>query len=142
MLGTYSRNELVEQENNSEIEMDLESRRRQEDTNFFGGNFRSSLNANMSVNSEITAETSRAINSEISTQMSRRLEEIRSDINSHILEVMNSAIEEKVLPTIRNAVRVREGAKTTKWDLRSDGRHQNVIGPMTQDHDRESDGRQ
>ena len=35
-----------------------------------------------------------------------------------------------------------EGGKTTKWDLRSDGRHPNIIGKMTQDHDRESDGRQ
>ena len=70
MLGTYSRNELDEQENNIEIEMALESRRCQEDTNLIGENFRSSLNANMSVNSEITVETSRAINLGSSTQMS------------------------------------------------------------------------
>ena len=61
MLGTYSRNELEEQENNSDLELYLRSGRRQENTDLIGGNVRSSLNANMSVNSEITAETSRAI---------------------------------------------------------------------------------
>ena len=99
--------------------MDLRSRRRQENTDLSGENIRSSLNANMSVNSEITAETSRAINSQFSTRMSR-FEEIKSDLNSHILEVLNAAIEGKVLPTIRSAVGVSEGAKCTKWDLRSD----------------------
>ena len=99
MLGTYTRNELDEQENNSELELDLRSGGRQENTDLIGENIRSSLNADMSVNSEITAETSRAINSEISTQMSRRFEEIKSDLNSHILEVLNAAIEEKALPT-------------------------------------------
>ena len=54
----------------------------------------------MSVNSEITAETSRAINSETSTQMSRRFEEIIFDLNSHILELLNEAIEEKCLPLL------------------------------------------
>ena len=67
MLGTSTRNELDEQENNSEIEKDLESRRHQENIDLIVENIRSSLNANMSVNREITAQTSRAINSEIST---------------------------------------------------------------------------
>ena len=106
MLGNYTRNELDEQENYSELELDLRTGRRQGNTDLIRENIRSSLNANMSVNSEITAETSRAINSEIFTEMSRGFEENKSDLNSHILEVLNAANEEKVLPTIRSAVGV------------------------------------
>ena len=80
MLGTYARNELDEQDNNSDLELDLRSGRRQEKTDPIGENVRSSLNTNMSGNSEITAETSRTISSEFSTQMSRRFEEIKSDL--------------------------------------------------------------
>ena len=74
--------------------------------------------------------------------MSRRFEEIKSDLNYHILEVLNAAIEEKVLPTIRSAVGVSEGAKSTKWDLRSDGQHPNMSSQMPQVNDHKSDGRQ
>ena len=59
------------------------------------------LNTNVSENSEITAETSRAINSDISSQMSRKLEEMKLVLDLHILDVMNSAIEEKVIPSIK-----------------------------------------
>ena len=142
MIGTYTRNELDERENNSELEMDLGSGRRRENTNLVGENIRSSLNANMIVNSEITDVSSRAFNSENSPQMSRRFEEIKSNLNSHISEVLNTAIEEKVLPSIRSVVEVSEGAKSTKWDLRSDGRHPNMTSQMPQVHDHESDGRQ
>ena len=120
MIGTYTPNELDERENNSGLEMDLGSGRRRKNTDLVGENIRSSLNANMSVNSEITAESSRAINSEISPRMSRRFEEIKSNLNSHILEVLNAAIEEKVSPTIRSVVEISEGAKSTKWGPRSD----------------------
>ena len=58
MLGTYARIELDELENNSELEIDPRSGRRQENTDPIGENIRSSLNAIMSVNSEITTETS------------------------------------------------------------------------------------
>ena len=142
MIGTYTRNELDERENNSGLEMDLGSGRRRENTDLVGENIRSSLNANMSVNSEITAESSRAINSEISPRMSRRFEEIKSNLNSHILEVLNAAIEEKVSPTIRSVVEDSEGAKSTKWGPRSDWRHPNMTSQMPQVHDHESDGRQ
>ena len=55
------------------------------------------------------------------------------------MEVLNTAIEEKVLPTITSAVGASEGAKSTKWDLRSDGRHPNTSGQMPQVNDHESD---
>ena len=44
--------------------------------------------------------------------------------------------------TIRSAVGVSEGAKSTKWDLRSDGRHPSMSSQMPQVNDHESDGRQ
>ena len=142
MLGTYARNELDEQENISDLELDLRSGRQQENTDLIGENVRPSLNANMSVNSEITAETIRAISSEISTQLSRRFEEFKSDLNSHISEIIIAAIEEKLLPTIRGVVGASEGAKSTKWDLQSDGRHPNTSGQIPQVNDHESDERQ
>ena len=43
MLGTYSRNELAEQENNSELDLDLESGRQQQGTSRTDNNFRSLL---------------------------------------------------------------------------------------------------
>ena len=72
--------------------------------------------------------------------MSRKFEEIKSDLNSHIVEILHAAIEEKVLPTIRGDVGASEGAKSTKLDLQSDGRHPNTSGQMPQVKDRESDG--
>ena len=65
MLGTYSRNELAGQENNSEIDLDFESDRRQQSRT--DHNFMSLLNTNLSENSEITTETNRLVNSEISS---------------------------------------------------------------------------
>ena len=103
--------------------VDLESEKQQQNTSCFDKIYRFFLNTNLSENSEITAETSRMGNSEISFQMSKKLEEVKSVLNSHILEVINSAIEEKILPSIENAAASNEAAKTTKWDLRSDGRH-------------------
>ena len=101
MLGAYSRNDLVEDENNTEPEVDLESGRLQRSEGQTESNFRSLLNTNPSENSEITVETNRLINSEISSQMSRKLEELKTDLNSHIFDVINSALEERVLPSIK-----------------------------------------
>ena len=73
MLGTYSKNELAEQENNGEIDLDLESGRRQQCTSCTDDDFRSLLNINLSGNSEITAETNRLINLEISSQNLKKI---------------------------------------------------------------------
>ena len=43
MLGTYSRNELAEQENKSEIDLDLESGRQQKGTSRTDNSFSRSL---------------------------------------------------------------------------------------------------
>ena len=66
MLGNFRGKNQVGDENMSDADFDLESRRQQGETNLVEGNFRSVLNTNVSENREITAETSRAINSEIS----------------------------------------------------------------------------
>ena len=99
------------------------------------------MNTNLSENSEIIVETSRAISSEISSQMSRKLEEMELDLNSHILEVINSAIDEKILPSIENVIANKREAKNTKWDLPLDGRHPDRNIQMTQNSDLESHGR-
>ena len=82
------------------------------------------MNTNLSENSCLTVETSRAISSEISSQMSRKFEEMQSSLNSQILDVINTAIDTRVLPSIKNAVRRQNSAKNTSLDLRSDGLHQ------------------
>ena len=141
MLGNYTNNDIRGQEAVDQIEIDPESRRRQQDLDQNEPSYRSLLNTNLSENSEITVETSRMTNSEISSQMSRKIEEMKSDLNSHILEVINSAIEERILPIIENVITNNREAKNTKWDLRSDGRHKNRKIQMTQNSDLESHGR-
>ena len=136
MLGNYQDDEQFR-----EGDIDLGSEGRQRNTVPVESNYRSLLNTNLSENSEITIETSRAINSEISSQMSTKLEEMKSDLNSHILEAINSAIEEKILPSIENVITSNREAKSTKWDLRSDGRHPIRNAQIFQNLDHESHGR-
>ena len=85
--------------------MDLRSNRQDQELNHIDGGFSSYLNSNLSQNSGLTVETSRAINSETSSQVSRQLEELKSDLNAQVVEVINSAIAEKLLPSIENAVK-------------------------------------
>ena len=141
MLGAYSRNDLVEDENNTEPEVDLESGRHQRSEGQTENNFRSLLNTNPSENSEVTVETNRLINSEISSQMSRKLEELKTDLNSHILDVINSALEERVLPSIKNALETKNSAKNVNLDLRSDGLHSNDFSQEQAQRDLRSYGR-
>ena len=140
MLGSYSRDALIEQGNVSDVERDFESNRHQQNTDLTEGNFRSLLNANESENSEITAETMRVINSEISSQMSRKLDEIRSDLNLQVLDAINSAIQEKVLPSIENALKPVKTASNAKWDLQSDGPQSSKVNQSGQQYDLKSGG--
>ena len=138
MLGNYTNSEIRGQDAVDQIEIDPESRGRQQDLDQNEPNYRSLLNTNLSENSEITVETSRMINSEISSQMSRKIEEMKSDLNSHILEDINSAIEERIN---ENVIASSREVKNTKWDLRSDGRHPDRNIQTTQNSDLESHGR-
>ena len=142
MLGNYQEDDQVRDEDISNTDFDLESRRPQRETNSISGNFRSILNTNVSENSEITVETSRAINSEISSQMSRKLDEMRSDLNSHILNAIDSAIKEKVIPSLRNALESQNSTKNTIADLRSDGPHPSTFGRVRPQRDLRSVGPQ
>ena len=141
MLGNYANSDIRDREIVDQIEIDPESSRRHQGIGQEESNYRSLLNTNLSENSEITVETSRAISSEISSQMSRKLEEMKSDLNSHILEVINSAIDEKILPSIENVIANKRETKNAKWDLRSNGRHPDRNIQMTQNSDLESHGR-
>ena len=141
MLGNYSNSEIRDQNTVDQVEVDPESNRRQQDFSHGESNYRSLLNTNLSENSEITVETSRAISSEISSQMSRKLEEMKSDLNSHIMDVINSAIDEKILPSIENVIVNHRECKNAKLDLRSDGRHPSRNVPMDQTLDLGSYGR-
>ena len=73
MLGNYANSDIRDQDTVDQIEIDPESSRRQQSFSQEESNYRSLLNTNLSENSEITVETSRAISSEISSQMSRKL---------------------------------------------------------------------
>ena len=141
MLGNYVNSDIRGQDTVDQIEIDPEPSRQQQGFGQEESNYWSLLNTNLSENSEITVETSRAISSEISSQMSRKLEEMKSDLNSRILEAINSAIDEKILPSIENVIANKRETKTTKWDLRSDGRHPDRNIQITQNSDHESHGR-
>ena len=117
---------------NDENEVDSRSNRQGQKMVHNDEEFRSHSNTNLSENSGLTVETSRAINSEISSQVSRKLEELKPDLKALILEVINSAISEKVLPMIENAITPTKTALNTKWDFRSDGLHLNNTGQMFQ----------
>ena len=62
MLGNYPNSEIRGQDAIDQIEIDPESRRRQQDLDQNEPNYKSLLNTNLSENSEITVETSRMIN--------------------------------------------------------------------------------
>ena len=115
MLGNFQGNDQVRDEHVSDADFDLVSMREQGEMNLVGENFRLLLNTNVSENSRITVEISRAIISEIFSQMSRNFEEMKSTLNSHILDAINSPIEDKVIPSIKNAVGRQNSAKIQSW---------------------------
>ena len=123
MLGSYQRDDCEIQNGNDEGEIDPRSIRREESSNQNESDYRSYLNTNLSENSCLTVETSRAISSKISTQVSRKFEEKQNILSSQILDVINTAIETSVLPSIKSAVGRRNPAKNVDLDLWSDGLH-------------------
>ena len=125
MQGNYQGNNREMPEGNSDNEMDERLNRQERRLNQNGGEFRSYLNTNLSQNSGLTVESSRAISSKISSEMSRKLEEMSSDLNTRILDATNTAIENRVLPSVKNAVGGQNSARNTNSDLRSDGPHPN-----------------
>ena len=140
MLGSYQRqNSEIENENNGDS-IDQRSSGREGIPNQVENNYRIYLNINLSENSCLTVETSRAISSEISSQMSKKLEEKQANLNSQILDIINSAIEDKVLPSIKIAVKPQNSAKNAYLDLRSDGLHTGYSSQAHAQKDLQSDG--
>ena len=62
MIGNYPRDEDRNEKSECEPNLDLESDRHQQSSNFIGKDFRSLLNTNSRENSEMTAETNRMLN--------------------------------------------------------------------------------
>ena len=120
MLGSYQRDNSEIQNGNDVVPGSI---RREESLNQNENDYRSYLNTNLSENSCLTVETSKAISSEISSQMSRKFEELQSILNSQILDAINTAIETRVLPSIKNIVGRQNSTKNANLDLRSDGLH-------------------
>ena len=69
MLGNYQRDNSETQNENDDGELAPGSSRREERSNQNENVYRSYLNTNLSENSCLTVETSKAISSEISSQM-------------------------------------------------------------------------
>ena len=136
MLGSYQRDNCEAQNGNDKDEIDLRSTRHEKSANQNENDFRSYLNTNLSENSCLPVETSRAISSEISSQMSRKSEEMQCSLNSQILDVINATIDTRVFPSIKNAVRRQNSAKITSLDLRSDGLHQDNAAQENSQKDR------
>ena len=140
ILGSYQRDNSEMQEGNSDNEMDERLNRQEKGLNQNDIEFRSYLNTNLSENSGLTVETSRAITSEISSQMSRKLEEMTCDLNTRILDAINTAIESRALPSIRKAVGSQNSVRKANLDLRSDGPHPNNLGQVFPQRDCRSNG--
>ena len=104
MLESYSRNEVRNEQNESDVDLDQESKRLQRNTNPVSENFKSLLNTSSRANREMTIGTTRMINDEITNQVTRRLGKIRYGLISQLLEAINSAITEKVLLAIENTL--------------------------------------
>ena len=104
MIGNYSRNEDRNEQNESEVKLDLGSNRPQQSSNLIGEDFRSLLNTNSRENSEMTVETNRMISEEISNQTSIKLNEIKESLNYQLQDEISSAITDKVLPSIQNTL--------------------------------------
>ena len=104
MLGRYSRNEEVNDQNDSDINLDSESNKLKQNSKLVGEEFRSLLNTYSREISEITIGTTRMISDEITNQVTRRQNEIKSNLNSQIQNAISTALSEKVLPSIQTTL--------------------------------------
>ena len=100
MLGSYSRDEIANHQDEGDIEIDLESDRLQQTAYPVSSKRGLVLNTNSRENSDATIETARMINIAITSQITRKLYEVKIDLKTRISAEINSAITEKVLPFI------------------------------------------
>ena len=73
MRGSYSNNDERIDQDESDVNVDSESYSLLRSSNLVGEVFRSLLNTNRTVNSEMTKETTEMISEEITNQVTRRL---------------------------------------------------------------------
>ena len=121
LLGTSLRNDEVNDQNDSDINLDSESNRLQQNVNLVGEDFRSLLNTDSRENSGMTIETTRMIRDEITNQVTKKLNEIESSLYSQIYEATRMAIAEKTLPCIQNTLDTQGRANFTVVNQRSSG---------------------
>ena len=127
MLGNYSRNHSDE-ELNENVEVDSRSNGTRTDMVRSCEDFRTLLNSDDRIRSEISAETTRFITDEITQQMSRQLDELKRNLNTQILESINSAIHDSILPSIQNSLSGQNSGLGTNVDSRSSRLSRNTEG--------------
>ena len=142
MIGSYSRDENRNEQSESELNLDLGSKRPQQSSNLIGEDFRSLLYTNSRENSEMTVETNRMISEEINNQMSRKLNEIREILNYQIQDAITSAITDKVLPSIQNTLSKQGRVNFTVVDRGSCGPHEGPTAANSTTVDQRSSGLQ
>ena len=140
MLGSYSRDDEVNNMSENEMNLGSGSSRPQQSSNVIGEDFRSLLNTNSRENSEITIETTRLINEEISNQVTRKLNEIKTSLNSQIQDAITVAITRTVLPSIQNTLETQGRLNFTVVDRGSNGPHPSPMPTDSTIKDRRSSG--
>ena len=141
MLGSYSRDDVGNDQSENELNLDSESSRPQRNSNVTGEDFRSLL-TNSRENSEANIDTTCLINEDIANQMSKGLGEIKSSRNSQIQSEITAAIADTILPSIQNTLEMQGRTNFTMVDRASNGPHP---GPRTDNFtmgDRRSSGQQ
>ena len=77
IMGNYSRNEVSDEQEESDVDLNLGSNKLDRNTNLLSEDFRSLPNKNSRKNIEMTIETTGMIIDEITNQVNRKLDEIR-----------------------------------------------------------------
>ena len=127
MLGNYSRNHSDE-ELNENVEVDSRSNGTRTDMVRNCEDFRTLLNSDDRIRSEISAETTRFITDGITQQLSRQLDELKRNLNTQITESINSAIHDSILPSIQNSLSGQNSGLGTNVDSRSSRLSRNTEG--------------
>ena len=127
MLGNYSGNHSDE-ELNENIEVDSRSNGTRVDMVRNCEDFRTLLNSDDRIRSEISVETTRFITDEITQQMSRKLDELIRNLNTQITESINSAIHDSIIPSLQNSLSGQNSGLGTNVDSRSSRLSRNTEG--------------
>ena len=100
MLASYSRKTDLNDQNDSDVNLDSESIRLQRNSTLVGEDFRSLLITNSREKSQMNMETLTMTSDETTNQVTMKLNGIKISLNSQIQEAIRTAIAEKLLPSI------------------------------------------